>query len=332
MQIFMATQARNKANAQQQGNPMQGFPQGQQNGMPGQMGLPNGSPTRLSQQQSPMPPQGSFPFANSGGMDPRVAAGLGGGNVPLDPQRRQLLLMQQQNMMRSNAMFNNQQQQQRLAQQAGGPQHMGSPMLGGDGVSFPALRSNPSVPGIARSTRTPSDHAPSPLTPQLSGGAQDLQRAMMAQQGQRGMNPNMLHGQNHGMGQMAQMGLAGLNAGWPQSQQQQQQQMPGPHGQSYGMTPPGSAGFGSMPGGGSPVGGGGGQQQQWPQGVQGGPSFAFNAGSPSGQPTPEGLNQGPGSRQTSATPAPHQQMVQNNPMGDQAGLNVDFNEMFTWGP
>ena len=199
MQILL--QARNQAkgqNAQHHGNAMQGFPQGQQNGgMPGQMGLPNGSPTRLSaQQQSPMPPQGNFPFANQGGMDPRAAAGLGGGNVPLDSQRRQLLLMQQQNMMRSNAMFNNQQQQQRLAQQAaaaaaagggGGQPHLGSPMLGGspDAPSFPALRSNPSVPGIARSTRTPSDHAPSPLTPQLSGGAQDLQRAMLQQQQQQ---------------------------------------------------------------------------------------------------------------------------------------------------
>ena len=290
--------------------------------MPVQMGLQNGSPTRISgAQQSPMPPQGSFPFANQAGMDPRAANGMGGGaNMPLDSQRRQLLLMQQQQQqMRNNAMLNAQ-QQQRLAQQAGASPHIGSPMLGGsaDGTNFPALRSNPTVPGIARSTRTPSDHAPSPLTPQLSGGgSQDLQRALM-QQGQR----NMMHAQGHGM---SQMGMGGMNPSWPQAQQQQQAaaQMQG----AYGMSPPGSAGFGSMPGG-APSPAGGGQQQQWAQGAGG--QFAYNAGSPSAGRPPSDGNAGPGSRQASATPAPHQQMTQNSPMGDQAGLNADF-DMFNWG-
>lgn len=312
-------QARKGQSQQQQHHPaasIQGFSQGQQNGgMPGQMGVHNGSPTRISSQQSPMPPQGSFPFGNQGGMDPRTANAMGGANMPLDPQRRQLLLMQQQqNMMRNTAIFN----QQRLAaqQQAGGSPHIGSPMLGGsaDGNAFPALRSNPSVPGIARSTRTPSDHAPSPLTPQLSGGrSEEMQRAMMQQQ------RNMFHGQNPGMAQMA--GMGGMNPSWPQTQQPG----PMPHGQgSYSMSPPGSAGFGNMPGGApSPASG-----QQWSQ--PGGGSFAFNAASPSaGQPS-DG-NPRPGSRQTSATPVPLQQqpMPQNSPMGDQAGLS-DF-DIFTWG-
>ena len=201
----------------------------------------------------------------------------------------------------------------------------GSPMLGGDGASFPALRSNPSaVPGIARSTRTPSDHAPSPLTPQLSGGgAQDLQRAMMQQQQQQQQQAQRIM---HGINQMGR-GMDGINPSWPQTQQQQAQQQAG----AYAMSPPGSAGFGAAA---SPTGG-----PQWAGGAGAGAQFAYNAGSPSAGPQgQQDGGMGPVSRQTSATPAPHQQQqqqqqlaAQNNAMGDQAGLNVDFNDMFNWG-
>lgn len=286
------------------GGQVSGFAQGQN----GQMNVPNSNPTRIPSQQQPMSPHGTFPFANQQGMDPRTANAMNAGNMSLDPQRRQQLqlMQQQQNIMRNNQIYA--QQQQRLSQ--GASPHIGSPMLGGtpDGNNFPALRSNASVPGIARSTRTPSDHAPSPLTPQLSGRPEDMQRAMM-QQGQR----NMLQNQA-----MSQLGMGGMNQSWQQGQQMGNSM---PHAQaSYGMTPPGSAGYGSMSGGApSPAAG-----QQWAQAGAG--QFSFNGASPPGQPSDGNT---PGSRQTSATPAPHQQMAQNSPMGgDQAGLN-DF-DLFSW--
>lgn len=313
---------------------MSGFPQA------GGHGVPNGSPTRMSPggQQTPMQQQGGFPFpgggggGGQGGMDPRTPGAMGltpaqqANLANLNPQQRQLLLLQQQQMMRggnapnqsmmNQQMFNAAQQQQQQQRMAGSSPHIGSPMLGGptDGGNFPAaLRSNPGVPGIARSARTPSDHAPSPMTPQLSqrssGQMDDFQRAMM-QQAQR----NMAQG-----GGMSQLG--NMNAAWPQAQQNQMQANQG----SFGaMSPPGSAsGFGGMPGGSPSLGG----SQQWSPNSTGG-SFPFNAGSPSAN--MQGAD-APGSRQASATPAPQQQLSQNDTLAgaDQTGLS-DF-DIFDWG-
>lgn len=209
-------------------------------------------------------------------------------------------------------------QQQRMAQQAGSSPHIGSPMLGGavDGNNFPpALRSNPSVPGIARSTRTPSDHAASPMTPQLGQRTlnpmqDEYNRAMMGG-GQRNMNPH------------AQAGGMGINTSWPQNQHQNQQspqQMGQPQG-GFGMATPGSAGGYSV----GMAGNSSSPHQQWNQGGQ----FPFSAGSPAQQSDVMTL-QPP--RQASATPAPLQQqqpsLAQNSPMGEQTGLN-DF-DIFNW--
>ena len=289
------------------------------------MGVPNGSPTRMSPsgQQTPMQQQGGYPFPGGGGapnnmgLTPAQQANL----AQMNPQQRQLFLLQhQQQMMRGggnaqNAAMMNQQmfnaQQQRMA---GASPSIGSPMLGGpgDGGNFPAaLRSNPGVPGIARSARTPSDHAPSPMTPQISQGRggqmDDFQRAMMAQR-------NLAQG-----GGMNQLGGGNMNPQWPQSQG-----MGGNPGMPGAMSPPGSAGgFGGMSGGGSPAIGG---QQQWSPNSGGG-QFPFNTGSPSAG--PQDMS-GAGSRQASATPAPTAGLAQNSPMpgGDQSGLN-DF-DIFDW--
>lgn len=195
----------------------------------------------------------------------------------------------------------------------------GSPMAGGvDGNQFPALRSNPSVPGIARSTRTPSDSAPSPgVSQRISGHTpEDLQRAMMLQQAQqRGMTPHMQQGSG-----FPQMNWPGTN-----HQQQQQMQQMGQGQGGLGISPPNSAGpmhggFGGMQGGGgmsSPVQLG----AQWQQNAGSG-QFPFVASSQTAS------QHHPDSRQTSATPMPHQQMAQNSPQPDQGGLN-DF-DIFNW--
>ncbi|GJE84801.1 hypothetical protein PsYK624_008770 [Phanerochaete sordida] len=322
IQQMQRVQAMMQAKSQQQraANAQAGFPQG-----PGGMGVPNGSPTRMSPsgQQTPMQQQGGFQFPGGGGqqnamsLTPAQQANL----ANMNPQQRQLFLMQhqqQQQIMRggnnpNSAMMNQQMfnaaQQQRMA---GASPHIGSPMLGGpgDGSNFPAaLRSNPGVPGIARSARTPSDHASSPMTPQISQGRggqmDDFQRAMMAQRNLQGGGMNQLAGGN-------------MNASWPQSQGMVGQGMSG------AMSPPGSAGFVGMPGGGSPSIGG---QQQWsPNNASG--QFPFNARSPSAG--PQGDISISESRQTSATPAPMAGMAQNSPMpgGDQGGLN-DF-DIFDW--
>lgn len=282
------------------------------------------------------------------GMDPRSASSMGGltpaqqANLAnLTPhQRQQLMLMQQQQLMRggngnqnmmTNQMFNalqqqqqQQQQQQRMAQQqqqhqAGSSPHVGSPMLGGsvDGNNFPpTLRSNPSVSGIARSTRTPSDHAGSPMTPQLSqrtsNAMQDNFNPAMMGGGQRNMNLS----QGGGMGQMG----SNMNAAWSQNQQSPQHMSQGQGG--FGMSPSASAGgFNGMGGNASSP-----PHQQWNHGGQ----FPFSAGSPAGNQQHEVVSLQP-ARQTSATPAPHQQqpqLAQNSPMGDQTGLN-DF-DIFNW--
>lgn len=286
----------------QQGVGPQGMMGGNMSGGP--MGLPHDSPTRVS------PTGQQFPMGSStGGMSPsNPMSGLTQAQQNslnnLTPMQRQQIMMMQQHQMRNGNVnpnmlnpqaMNAMQQQQRMMQQMASSSHMGSPMLGGstDGGNFPpSLRSNPSVPGIARSTRTPSDHSQSPMTPQLSQMG-----------GQRGMNQL----QQGGMGQMG----GNMNQAWSQNS-------PMGQGQGYGMSPPNSAGgFGGISGNASsPMG-----NQQWNSNGQ----MMFPGGM-GNQQLGDGVGL-PGSRQTSATPAP-QQLAQNSPMGDGAGLN-DF-DLFNW--
>lgn len=296
------------------------------------------SPTRVSpiSQQSPMQGQssaGGLPFSNPGqntGVDPRLA-GLNpqqqAAFAQLSPQQRQLWLMQRQMHGGNTSMVNPQQlfaaqeqmrrEQQRLAQ-VQMAQNAGSSMpTSMDASQFAALRSNPAVPGIARSTRTPSDSAPSPgVSQRISGHTpEDLQRAAMLMQHQaqqRGMNSQMQ--QNAGFSQM----------NWPQTNQAQMAQMNNGQG-SYGMSPPNSAGathggFGGMSGVPSPQTN---AQNQWQQNV-GNNQFPFVAPSSGGQHLSEPVMT---PRQASATPVPHQ--MQNSPQPDQGGLN-DF-DIFNWG-
>ncbi|KAI0092504.1 hypothetical protein BDY19DRAFT_488840 [Irpex rosettiformis] len=283
-----------------------GGPQGMMGGnmVGGSMGLSNESPTRMS------PTGHQFPTGSTGGgMSPSnpmsgLTAAQQNNLQSLTPvQKQQLMMLQQHQQMRSGnvnpnmlnqqALTMQQQHQQRIIQQMASSAHVGSPMLGGtaDGGNFPpSLRSNPSVPGIARSTRTPSDHSQSPMTPQLSQLG-----------GQRGMN------------QLPQAGMGGnMNQSWPQNSQMGQ-------GQGYGMSPPNSAGgFGGMSGGASsPM-----SNQQWNQNSQ----MMFSGGM--GNQQLGDIGGLPISRQTSATPVPQPQLAQNSPMGDGAGMN-DF-DIFNW--
>ncbi|KAI1785341.1 hypothetical protein LXA43DRAFT_976283 [Ganoderma leucocontextum] len=339
-QMLQARQQQQR-NAQAHGaGSMGGYPQsGMQAGITPQHSG-DGSPSRMSpvSQQSPMQP--SFPQAPTGDprsmMTPQQQQAL----ANMNPQQRQLFLMQQQ-MMRGgqaggggmNPQMMNQQQvmqermrieQQRMAQaqaQAGSPPNvMGSPMV--DSPQFPALRSNPGMPGIARSARTPSDSNPSPVAGQrmsMSGqSAEDQQRAMMmqAQQQQRAsLTPQQIQASFSG----GPMG----NPAYAAAQMQQMVQGVGGGGGGGGQganayrmgSPPGSA---QSAVGGQMYGGG---MQGFPGGGGGGP---FMASSPSAS-QHEGMAP---ARQTSATPGPHQQMGANS-AGDQGGMNeLDF---FNWG-
>ncbi|CCM03978.1 uncharacterized protein FIBRA_06134 [Fibroporia radiculosa] len=325
-------QQRQRAAQQQAGGSTQNFMQPNMQSM-SNTGMSSGqitqsSPTRVSpiaQQQSPM--QGSsansFPFPNHGpnsGADSRVQGVPQATFNQLTPQQRQLLLMQQQQMMRggntSNASMMNPQmlaaaqeqmrREQQLMAQMNMSQNTGSPIPGGvDGSQFPALRSNPPVPGIARSTRTPSDSAPSPgVSQRISGHSpDDLQRAMMMQQAQqRGIAPQMQQGS----------GFPQMN--WSQGNQSQMAQIAAHRQGSYGMTPPNSAGatqvgFGGMQGAPSPAQGG--AQNQWQQNTGNG-QFPFVAQSPVATQHLSDPSMTP--RQASATPV--QQMAQNSPGGD----------------
>ncbi|KAJ7762789.1 hypothetical protein DFH07DRAFT_1059468 [Mycena maculata] len=291
-------------------------------------------------------PQGSM-FPMNAGVDlramnstPLPGGGPGGGGMGMpmngmngiSPQQRQLLLMQQQQRggggggmgpgpgpggpmgmgMNAQMAFQQQQeqrirmeQQQRMVAAGGSPPHPGSPMMGND---FPALRSNASIPGIARIARSPSDG--SPMTPRMtpsrgaSLGAEDYQRAMMQQQQQQ-QRAGGMPGQNGG-----NFGAQGFppqpTPGWQQNQMQQQaMQMHGGGGGGgqYGMGGPRpGSGYGGAP---SPPGSGGGMSaQNWAQGGPGGYPF----GSPGG-----GGDLGM-QRHMSGTPAP--QMQQNGPVAD----------------
>ncbi|KAL4241524.1 hypothetical protein ABKN59_000071 [Abortiporus biennis] len=295
-----------------------GMPSGGGAGVPGPMS--NSSPPRMSPVSQAAGPshsgQQAFPFAGSN-MDPRMSGLTSQQQATLtnmNPQQRQLFLMQQQQMMRGGnpAMMNPQMlaaaqermQQQRLAS-SNSPTNPGNAGLPGGMPDnpFPALRSNPGVPGIARSTRTPSDHAPSPMTPQMmqrqpSQTPEDLQRMFQHQR-------SMMSTSQDAAASPSNM----QNGMWSQGQQASM-------GNTYGMNPPG----GGYPSSSSPAG------QNWSQGGGTGGGFPMSAGSPVAGQTMADIA---GSRQTSMTPAPNQQPIQqNSPSMDQSGLN-DF-DIFNW--
>ncbi|KAF7330805.1 hypothetical protein MVEN_02419700 [Mycena venus] len=200
--------------------------------------------------------------------------------------------------------------------QGGSPPHPGSPMMGND---FPALRSNASIPGIARIARSPSDGGGGPggmgtprMGPARMPSGDEFQRMMQQQQQQRG---------NAGFGVGGPQGFAGQpSQGWQQNQQQQAMQMGmgGGGGGQYGMgggmggggPRPGSA-YGGAP---SPPGGGGGMgnNQNWGGQAQGYP-FAGSPGADLGM-----------QRHMSGTPAPGMQQNPNPP------TDGDY-DSFNWG-
>lgn len=288
--------------------------------------MSNGSPTRASPvtQQSmssqmaqgnqhsstvpaSFPNAGVDPRATMGGLTPQQQAHLAG----INPQQRQLLLIQQQQqqqMMRSGngALVNPQMlQQQRMPSTSSfqNPSMMGNMMEN----SIPALRSNPGVPGIARSARTPSDHVSSPMTPRLSGQIPDeMQRAMMQQRG------SVPPPQDSALPQMTQSGMQ--NNPWSQSSPPS---LAGLGNYGVNTMPPNPASFGALPGAST-------ASQTWSQNGGTGSQFPFNLGSPSvGPQSSDGL---PGSRHASATPAPS--MGQNSPVMDQTGLSEM--DIFNW--
>lgn len=201
-----------------------------------------------------------------------------------------------------------QEQHQRLSQ-ANSPTNAGSPPMSSpfsnDANSFPVLRSNSAIPGIARSTRSPSDGATSPMSPQISRGpSQDMRRMM---------NPNM----GGGMGQM--QGFNSQMSNWQQKNQLGQLQpmpMPMPMGHlqppNYGLQPSAS---------GNSFGGGLTSNQNW-----GSNPYPMVPSPSSGGYQPEQMMI---SRQSSSTPAPQMQPQSNSPPIQQTSLN-EF-EMFNWG-
>ena len=306
-----------------QQSPMQGM---QNNGMrnqqfQGQVASAASPPNQPSmphqqQQQQQSPQNGTFPFAqnqmNPSTNVPNSQMMMGSMNISnLNPQQRQLLMMhhqQQQNqqqqqqragssgnpvMMNSEAYAmaqerSRQEHQQRLSQ-ANSPINAGSPPMSSSfSNDFPALRSNSTIPGIARSTRSPSDGAPSPMSPQMPRGpSQDMRRTV---------NPSM----SGGMGQMP--GFSPQMPNWQQKNQlggQQQQPMSMGH-----LQPPA---YGLQQGtGGNSFGGGLGFNQNW------GANPYPLAPSPNsgGFQQPEQMLT---SRQSSSTPAPQMQPQANSP-------------------
>ncbi|KAJ6627387.1 hypothetical protein B0H10DRAFT_2429314 [Mycena sp. CBHHK59/15] len=280
--------------------------------------------------QSPQNPM----FPMNAGMDLRAMNSTplpgGGGGGPMNmamngmtPQQRQLLLMQQQqrggmaNMnpgmgmspqqmafaQQEQRMRMEQQQRMAAAQQGGSATHPGSPMMSND---FPTLRSNSSIPGIARIARSPSDGSQGSMTPRMapargpSMGAEDYQRAMMQQRGMQGQNAGFSP-------QQFQQQQQQQTANWQQNQMQQQQAMQmhggggGGSGYGIGVGRPGS-GYGGAGGAPSPPGSGhGGQNQNWGQGQGGAPGYPF-AGSPGANAEQIAMQ-----RHLSGTPVPHMQ-------------------------
>lgn len=180
-------------------------------------------------------------------------------------QRQQLMMIQQQQQQMRAGGSGNATNQQLNAQTAPSPERMrpdqarmspGSPQsqlpMGMDANSFPMMRSNSTVPGIARSTRSPTDQTGFQGRV-VSNNQEEMQRAFMAQQ-QRNMmasqgntgfvNPQqILAGGNSGNWQQ-QVG-GGMGVMGQQPQQPQQHQSP-TQPQNFGMLPGQQSGnFGS---------------------------------------------------------------------------------------
>ncbi|KAF9651802.1 hypothetical protein BDM02DRAFT_3184303 [Thelephora ganbajun] len=165
--------------------------------------------------------------------------------------QRQLLAMQQ---MRAGSSGNATNPPLLNAQTVPSPERMrpdqprmspGSPLsqlpigVGMDMNSFPIMRSNSTVPGIARSTRSPTD--PTGLQGRVvSNNQEEMQRAfaaqqrnMMVSQGNVGfVNPQMLAGGNAGSWQQQVGGGMGVMGQQPQQPQQSPTQP-----QNFGMLP-----------------------------------------------------------------------------------------------
>ncbi|TFK56216.1 hypothetical protein OE88DRAFT_721083 [Heliocybe sulcata] len=342
------------------GNGAGGNPMGMQSGM-GQQQMSGHSPQGG---QFPFGNNPNMSNVNMGGVAGPSGMGQGQ-NIPgmpsginlnnLSPQQRQFLLMQQQargsgGQNINPSMMNPQQyaqlrqqlqqqhahQQQQMQGQAGSPPHsagIGSPMVGpshgaegGMHPSLNALRSNSgAIPGIARSTRSPSDSGQSPMTPRVPMRAPSAQQMHAQAPSQDDYHRAMMQAQQAASarsGYVNPQQLAGGGGGnW-----QQQMGMGMAQGQgSYNM----SQGHGGSQGGAMSMGD---QSQGW---SQGGANYPYNVGSPAvgGQPS---MHQGDPShsRATSSTPIPmsasHQyQHQQNNPQsGGQPGDNFDI---FNWG-
>jgi hypothetical protein len=298
---------------------------------PGQTGQVSGSTSPPNQPQQHPPQNSNFTFnqnqmnPGANAPNPQLTGGLGGMNVT--PQQRQLLMMQQQQQqhqqMRASgsgnpAMMNSeayamaqersrQEQQQRMSQAHSPPNNSSPPMsssFGNDAILFPALRSNSTIPGIARSTRSPSDGAPSPMSPQMSrGSSQDMRRMM---------NPNMGASMGGGMGQMP--GFNQQMPNWQPKNQLGQQQQSIPIGNLQ------MPNFGVQPGAANSFASGLTSNQNW--GVNQYPMASSpNSGGYLLEPSMP-------ARQSSSTPAPQMQSHGSPPIPQI--LPNEF-EMFSWG-
>ncbi|KAH7888162.1 hypothetical protein F5I97DRAFT_1926547 [Phlebopus sp. FC_14] len=278
-----------------------------------------------SQMSSQSPQNGMFPFnqgqtSSNPGMDPRLVGpnfmSQMSGNMTAN-QQRQLMFMQQQQQLRNGNMnmsvsaapMTPQQQgyamTQRMTAGAGPSQQPGgSPMSAPAGDTFPVLRSNSTIPGIARSARSPSDGAHSPMTPRAP--------SRLSQQPQMPANDYQqvtLHHAQSTMPQNAAPFNPQVQNHWPQNGQQPMQQQMGIGGgqmNGYSMSPPNSAGAGSGFFGGAPSP----SSQNWQQGMTG--SYPYGQAS-MGQQRSQTEQVRP--THLSGTPAPQNM----GPMGDNSG-------------
>ncbi|KAH7912449.1 hypothetical protein BJ138DRAFT_789316 [Hygrophoropsis aurantiaca] len=324
---------------QMPGMPQAGMPNmanGAMSGMNHSGGRPNPisphtqNPSDMSQQMHSQSPQNAMFSFNQGqnnpSMDPRMAASnfTPQGQANMDMTQRQMLMMQQQmrganGNVNPQSMMTPQQQaaymQQRMSQ---GPssQHGGSPMSAPGNDSFPALRSNSAIPGIARSGRSPTDGVHSPMTPRAPSRLSQQQQIMPEEYQRMMMQQSQANGMGSGVNQQQHGGynpqMQG-NPNWQQSGQHAQMgQMNG-----FGMSPQGSAGISNPSFGGVPSP----SSQGWPQQQQGGAN-GYPYGSSMGQRHPSEQARTP--RNMSGTPAP-----QNiSPTADNSGTG-DL-DLFNW--
>lgn len=368
-------------------NPMSGMPMQNNLGIPGGQfsggsssspvsPIPPQSPMMHQAQQNPMFSLTGNQGQSNAGIDPRIMMS-GGGNMNINNlsphQRQQLMLMQQQQQQQSSRFGGNSappnssmmnmnpmspmnmnmnpqqtatfaaQHQQRMAH-GGSPSH---PSPGTDGQGFPVLRSNSTIPGIARSTRSPSEAAPSPMTPRgppargSSLGQEDYQRMMMQQQHAQAQ-AQVARGMSSAPSPVYNQQQQQQHSQWPQNQNQNQgqqaMQMNMSMGQQgpYGMSPPGSAGghYGGGSGGGSSAPSpSNSQSQNWLLQGQGNYPFAPSPGAAGSVHHSDHMQAGQ-IRHMSATPGPQQMSSQNMnsptvPSPAEQPMPHDF-DLFNW--